>query len=132
LEGHEVYPVGGSDLGGAIHLCENGGHCRLMGAADAFTASVQSGKLFQQCVCPEGYAGMGCELPAMTCDNGSCPDGSSCTDDDQCRCNLYDHRNNSILCLIRVICALRSDSSLSIGEVEDKLMKWFLRALCEI
>lgn len=63
--------------------CENGGHCRLMGTEDDYKVWVQSGKLFQQCVCPQGYAGMGCELPDLACEN----------DDDQCRCKLYDHQS---------------------------------------
>jgi EGF-like domain len=69
--------------------CQNGSTCALTGS------SLWGKKDGMHCICPEGFAGIHCELTSKVCGEGEhvCLTGSTCVEDGdgyRCECGLAD------------------------------------------
>eukprot|EP00192_Tetraselmis_astigmatica_P018318 CAMPEP_0117652840 /NCGR_PEP_ID=MMETSP0804-20121206/2852_1 /TAXON_ID=1074897 /ORGANISM="Tetraselmis astigmatica, Strain CCMP880" /LENGTH=237 /DNA_ID=CAMNT_0005458935 /DNA_START=746 /DNA_END=1459 /DNA_ORIENTATION=- len=56
--------------------CKNGGVCQL----------ISSEVGMRVCMCPEGFRGEYCEIPAVTCGRGYCTNDGVCTARGECQC----------------------------------------------
>jgi hypothetical protein len=79
--------------------CLNSGYCEYVTGSDAeLQAMLQSGIMIMQCICPEQYTGMGCELERPVCNLSTlkCPNGAACEQDPHdptqynCDCSIAD------------------------------------------